>query len=96
MPLESWELKYCLDNDKTRFAWADTNNGKGVVWWMKDEFGNEAWYDFKNVQFLRYLITDVDGDATHDVVGTYGIQTNTVNVDITDNLWCYTFNGIDY
>lgn len=24
VPLESWEIKYCLDNDKTRFKFADT------------------------------------------------------------------------
>ena len=57
VPLESWDIKYCLDNDKSRFAWADTENGKGVIYYMKDEFGNEAPYDFKNVQFKRYLIT---------------------------------------
>src|SRR5574344_2583857 len=28
--LEAWELKYCIDNDTNRFAWADNDNGKGV------------------------------------------------------------------
>ena len=49
--LESWELKYCLDNDTDRFSWADTTNGKGVIYYMKDNFGNEAPYDFKNIMF---------------------------------------------
>ena len=48
--LSAWELKYCLDNDITRFAWADTTNGKGVIYYMKDEHGNEAWYDFKSIK----------------------------------------------
>lgn len=48
--LESWEIKYCLDNARSRFAWASLN-GKGVIYYMKDEFGNEAGYDFKNIQF---------------------------------------------
>ena len=26
---EAWELKYCIDNDTDRFAWADSVNGKG-------------------------------------------------------------------
>ena len=51
--LEHWEIKYCIHNDTSRFAWADTENGKGVIYYMKDEFNNEAWYDFKNIQFLR-------------------------------------------
>ena len=57
--LNSWELKYCLDNDDTRFAWADTENGKGVIYYMKDEWGNECPYDFKNIQFKRWAVTDV-------------------------------------
>jgi hypothetical protein len=34
----------------TRFEWA-TEKGKGVIYYMKDEWGNEAPYDFKNIQF---------------------------------------------
>ena len=49
--LEAWELKYCLSNDTSRFDWADTTNGKGVIYYMKDEHNNEAPYDFKNIQF---------------------------------------------
>ena len=48
--LNAWELKYCLDNDTNRFTWADTENGKGVIWYMKDESDNSAYYDFKGVQ----------------------------------------------
>lgn len=50
--VDSWEIKYCLENDTTRFAWASMT-GTGVIYYMKDEFNNEAWYDFKNIQFLR-------------------------------------------
>lgn len=49
--LDAWEIKYCVTNDTSRFAWADTTNGKGVIYYMKDEFNNECWYDFKNIQF---------------------------------------------
>ena len=51
--LDAWEIKYCLENNPDRFAWADTENGKGVIYYMKDEWGNEAPYDFKNIQFYR-------------------------------------------
>ncbi len=51
--LSAWELKYCLDNDTNRFAWADPTNGKGVIYYMKDEWDNECPYDFKNIMFLR-------------------------------------------
>ena len=56
--LEAWELKYCIDNDKNVAYWADTENGKGVIYYMKDEHNNACKYDFKNIQFKRYAITD--------------------------------------
>ena len=55
--LNAWKLKYCLDNDTARFAWADTTNGKGVIYQMIDEFDNDLPYDFKNIQFKRYKVT---------------------------------------
>ena len=51
--LGAWELKYCLDNNSEKFAWADEVNGKGIIYYMKDEFDNECPYDFKNIQFYR-------------------------------------------
>ena len=51
--LEAWELKYCLDNDTNRFAWADDTNGTGVIFYMKDEWANIAPFDFKNMLFTR-------------------------------------------
>ena len=57
--LESWKLKYCLDNDTSRFAWADSVNGKGVIYRMIDEFNNDVPYDFKNIQFKRKLTDGV-------------------------------------
>lgn len=66
--LSAWELKYCLDNDTDRFAWADSVNGKGVIYYMKDEWNNECPYDFKNIQFKRSLsngaLDTTNGDDT--------------------------------
>lgn len=49
--LAAWEIKYCLDNNTSKYAWADKVNGKGVIYYMKDEYNNECPYDFKNIQF---------------------------------------------
>ena len=51
--LSAWKLWYSLDNDTTRFAWADSTNGKGVIYRMIDEWNNDVPYDFKNIQFAR-------------------------------------------
>ena len=49
--LSAWKLWYCLDNDATRFVWADEENGKGVIYRMIDEWNNDVPYDFKNIQY---------------------------------------------
>lgn len=48
--LSEWRIKYSLLNDTSRFRWAKSE-GTGVIYYMKDEFGNEAPYDFKNIMF---------------------------------------------
>ncbi|MDE5688582.1 MAG: hypothetical protein K2I18_08170 [Paramuribaculum sp.] len=53
--LEAWKIWYCLDNDIYRFVWADPDNGKGVIYRMIDDRGNDCPYDFKNIMFKRYL-----------------------------------------
>ena len=58
--VSAWDIRYCIDNDSTRFAWADTEDGKGVIYWMRDEWGNEAWMDFKNVLNVRYALSASD------------------------------------
>ena len=57
--LESWKLKYTVENDQSKFGWADPTNGKGVIYWMLDEFGNECPYDFKNIMFKRWAVSEV-------------------------------------
>ena len=93
--LQGWQLWYCLDNDITRFAWADATNGKGVVYRMIDEFGNDCPYDFKNIQFKRYKISSVNNSNINDLVGTYhGINNGPAAVDSANFVWAYTFCGI--
>ena len=126
--LDAWRLKYCIDNDKSRFGWAQEESsyivtggetyylsykgnyweyrrfdpvmgdlfsftspnpsvgdfafensdltgrsneitdvgvgGKGVIYWMRDEWGNEAPYDFKNIRFARWAVSDITGELT--------------------------------
>lgn len=49
--LESWDIKYTIYNNTTLYKWANQTNGKGVIYYMKDEFNNEAGYDFQNALF---------------------------------------------
>lgn len=93
--LEAWKIWYCLDNDTTRFTWADTTNGKGVIYRMIDEWNNDCPYDFKNIQFKRYKITATTKTDTW-LVGKYMAATTYMaghTIDANDFVWCYTFNG---
>ena len=92
--LKVWKLWYCFDNDDVRFEWADTLTGKGVIYRMIDEFGNDLPYDFKNIQFKRYKITATT-DARHsNAIGKYlGFSGNyNCTSDSTDYVWYFTFS----
>lgn len=61
--LGAWELWYDLDNDTDKYEWADSENGKGVIYRMIDEKRNDCPYDFKNALFYNNkLITDTTTD----------------------------------
>jgi hypothetical protein len=83
--LDAWELKYSVDNDTDRFAWADSTNGKGVIYFLKDEHNNECPYDFKNIQFKRWAITDITSN-----------KLTTDDVNELKNIYCKTQNGGKY
>ena len=91
--LTAWQLWYSLDNDTERFAWADDNLGHGVIYRMIDEYNNDCPYDFKNIQFKRYKITE---SKSSDLVGTYlAIIDNPdvgLEIDSNDSKMFYTFS----
>ena len=107
--MSAWELKYCLDNDTTRFAWADTENGKGVIYYMRDEYNNECPYDFKNIQFKLYAGT---GSGWTSYLSSTGASATTIvpyrltrafngakigkytwNINTNDYTYAYTYSG---
>lgn len=172
--LSEWELKYCIDNDVSRFEWAihgdaisqrttytistkddivvygtyyyafvDANGslvystkqlpnagdtlymyendwfegwimvdagifsskkrGKGVIYSMKDEFGNEAGYDFKHLTLKSGFETEdeIIGIKTDKFYYTFNIDRNEISTDHSLTGKCknnvikpYTENGI--
>lgn len=68
--LEQWKIKYAIINTSL-FNWIDVTNNKGVIYYLEDEYGNSAPYDFKNILFNgKYTFnteTNTDGsiDGTH-------------------------------
>lgn len=96
-----WKIQYTIDNDKNRFSWADSVNGKGVIYHMIDEHFNDLPYDFKNIQFKRYKVTQ-DTSSLDSFDGRYFASIDEDDnfvmpegylVDSTDFIWCYTFSS---
>ncbi len=95
--LDAWKIWYSLDNDVTRFAWADAENGTGVIYRMIDEWQNDCPYDFKNVQYKRYKVieTSPNGelcDLDETYIGTNSEMQNLQVEDENDYLFMYTFS----
>lgn len=89
--MNAWELKYCLDNDKDLFDWAETD-GKGVIYYMKDEFGNEAPYDFKNAMFKRFQVGSVGSSILSSLRYLYIYQDGNYQLTPNSNFkYWYTF-----
>lgn len=95
-----WNLLYSLDNDTDKFEWADSENGKGVIYRMVDENNNESSYDFKGIQFKRWKITgfQIDDVPAEECVGKWAhtLQTDDgwLTLDENDFIWCYLFSHI--
>ena len=101
--LSKWELKYSSSNDRDRFDWADEENGKGVVYYLKDDNNNECPYDFKEIKFLRHEIISSKnpGDRWSNyaenaiyVADDYSLDDY---VNLSDNdLYFFTFSDLNY
>lgn len=95
--LLKWELWYSLDNDSTKYLWADPENGKGVIYRMIDEFGNDAPFDFKGIQFKRYTISSIADFAQQFsgiCVAPQAYFNPELNLQISDDsfAWFYLFS----
>ena len=75
-----------------------TEAGKGTITWMKDEHANECPYDFKNIQYKRYMTTDsvnrlVALGGRYMVADPYNCPQDLSVEDAEDFIWAYTFSS---
>lgn len=95
--LTSWTVKYDFENNKNKYTWADTENGKGVIFYMRDEFNNECHYDFKNIMFKRWAIAG--NDKQQIFYGNVDYKTEesiSEQVDFGRTEFYYTFSTVKY
>ena len=75
-----------------------TEAGKGTITWMKDEHGNECPYDFKNIQYKRWMATD-SVSGREGLGGKYMVADpdncpQGLSVEDTEAyIWSYTFSS---
>ena len=77
--LGAWQVNYCFDNDTKRFPQA-SSSGKGFIYYLKDEYGNEACYDFKNALFQ---LSNTDYDFVTGTINAYTFSTYLTNMSET-------------
>ena len=75
-----------------------TEAGKGTIVYMKDEHGNECPYDFKNIQYKRWMTTDSvngrEGLGGKYMVADPGNCPQGLSVEDTEDfIWAYTFSS---
>ena len=86
--IQKWEIKYDINNDSSKYEWTNTTDGKGVIYYMKDEWGNECYYDFKNIKFKR----------TKEFLSQYSQLSNNSEVNFSETekyFFTFDYNGTD-
>ena len=82
--LNAWQIWYCLDNDSNRFEWANEEFGRGVIYRMIDEWGNDCPYDFKSIMFSRDVY--INGAGVYHSNSALGFKYT--------SKYCYTFSRV--
>lgn len=100
--LQAWELKFKMESHPGIYEWLpDVGYPQGCIYYMKDEFGNECGYDFKNIQFsnmrnVRSSFTSFTEARRAELIQNVDLRANwfTDEDGITGNKtdWFYTFS----
>lgn len=94
--LGGWIIWYSLDNDVSKWGWADPVNGKGVIYRMIDEFNNDFPYDFKGFKATHttYWGEELDGytfgrDSDYSLTGNVRDNLFRCVYDLTEAKYLY-------
>lgn len=101
--LNSWQIRYRFtDLSKHFFDYIYPEDNKGVITWMRDEYGNECPYDFKNLLFERHamldynlpsFVSDIKLDAQKEAVqGFLSLMHGNMSTHLSD-IWKYVCYG---
>ena len=85
-------------SSEIRYSKTIEEDGKGTITFMRDEFGNECPYDFKNIMFKRWLATDNKPDRNglngrYMIGAKYSFAAQLDLDDEDDYIWAFTFSS---
>lgn len=83
-----WKVLYDINNDTSLYSWADTVNGKGVIYYLEDERGNCCDYDFKNIKFIK------NGDTNYYFTFSYLNGTDIEEASVKSESYCICNNNV--
>ena len=67
------------NTNEDRIIGVDSSEGKGVIYYMRDEYGNECPYDFKNIIFTN-------GDSPRFTFNSYGKDATVESSNVHNNI----------
>lgn len=88
--LENGETVFNSDVQDFNMQIAEVESGKGVIYYLKDEYNNECGYDFKNILFLR----DSEWVKEYHENGMFEWVEPDADGNYSD-LWLYTFTKLN-
>lgn len=102
--LNSWQIRYRFtDLSKHFIDFMYPEDNKGVITWMRDEYGNECPYDFKNLLFERHamldyslpsFISDIALDSQKEAVnGLLSLMQGNMSTHLGSDIWKYVCYG---
>ena len=72
-------------------------DGKGTIVYMKDEWGNIAGYDFKNIQQKRWRVTEIHGVFNNKYLGVLNHLPTKLSIkNESDFIWAYLYSVYNY
>lgn len=90
--LSAWEIKYCLDNDATRFEWAQPYIPAGIAWFTSSDYDIGVWnatgetYEHGGVTYYVFYNEEADSTFYSAVPNPTSANANEVYIDLDENI----------
>lgn len=90
---EKWTIKYSLTGiSKYTWSTSSTSGFTGLIYYMKDEYDNESYFDFKNIKFTNFYYVKKEISTAAQVEGWTNTVFTTMCNKMTSTVFRYLFN----